>query len=84
MASPGPMSGPPVNLNTFNSELVRCLEDLRDRREEVNRVILAEEEEKAKIQKDISLLTDRLSKLNESLVRKVQGASPTTTTVASV
>ena len=69
MASPGP----PHNLTTFNSELVRCLEDLRERREEVNRAILAEEEEKAKIQKDISLLTDRLSKLNESLVRKNQG-----------
>jgi len=68
-------SGPPANLGNFNSELVKCLEDLRERREEVNRAILAEEEEKAKIQKDISLLTDRLSKINESLVRKNQARS---------
>merc|ERR1712070_283772 len=34
--------------------------------------ILKEEEEKAKIQKDLSILTDRLSKINESLARKVQ------------
>ena len=38
----------------------------------MQRSILVEEEEKARIQKDISLLTDRLSRLNESLVRKVQ------------
>jgi Sjoegren syndrome nuclear autoantigen 1 len=68
----GAGSGPPANLGNFNSELVKCLEDLRERREEVNRAILLEEEEKAKIQKDISLLTDRLSKINESLVRKNQ------------
>lgn len=54
-----------------NAELIKCIEDLRERRDEVQRTILAEEEEKARIQKDISLLTDRLSKLNESLVRKV-------------
>lgn len=39
---------------------------------QVNRQILKEEEEKAKIQKDLSILTDRLSKINESLARKVQ------------
>lgn len=38
----------------------------------MNRQILKEEEEKAKIQKDLSILTDRLSKINESLARKVQ------------
>ena len=48
------------------------IEDLREKREEVNRQILQEEEEKAKIQKDLSILTDRLSKINESLARKVQ------------
>lgn len=29
-------------------------------------------QEKAKIQKDLSILTDRLSKINEALARKVQ------------
>jgi Sjoegren syndrome nuclear autoantigen 1 len=52
--------------------LVKCIEDLREKREEVNRQILKEEEEKAKIQKDLSILTDRLQKLNESLTRKQQ------------
>ena len=59
-------------MQNYNNELVKCIEDLREKREEVNRQILKEEEEKAKIQKDLSLLTDRLSKINESLARKVQ------------
>ncbi|KAH8074216.1 hypothetical protein JL721_1764 [Aureococcus anophagefferens] len=37
----------------------------------VNTAILKEEEEKAKIQKDLSILTDRLSKINEALARRV-------------
>ncbi|GMH75503.1 hypothetical protein TL16_g06781 [Triparma laevis f. inornata] len=45
---------------------------LREKREEVNKHILKEEEEKAKIQKDLSILTDRLSQINESLARKAQ------------
>ena len=61
-----------ATLQNYNNELVKCIEDLREKREEVNRQILAEEEEKAKIQKDLSILTDRLSKINESLARKVQ------------
>ena len=66
------MSAQGVTLQNYNNELVKCIEDLREKREEVNRQILKEEEEKAKIQKDLSLLTDRLSKINESLARKVQ------------
>ena len=51
---------------------MKCVEDLREKREEINRQILKEEEEKAKIQRDLSVLTDRLSKINEGLSRKVQ------------
>eukprot|EP00940_MAST-03C_sp_MAST-3C-sp2_P002566 g2566.t1 len=61
-----------ATLQNYNNELVKCIEDLREKREEVNRQILKEEEEKAKIQKDLSILTDRLQKLNESLTRKQQ------------
>ena len=38
----------------------------------MNRAILKDEEEKAKIQKDISILYDRLSKINENLAKRVQ------------
>ncbi|CAE7472398.1 DIP13 [Symbiodinium natans] len=56
----------------YNNELVKSIEDLREKREELNRQILKEEEDKAKVQKELSLLTDRLQKVNESLVRKTQ------------
>ena len=53
-------------------EVVRLVsEALREKREAVNTAILKEEEEKAKIQKDLSILTDRLSKINEALARRV-------------
>lgn len=61
-----------ATLQNYNNELVKCIEDLREKREEINRQILKEEEEKAKIQRDLSILTERLSKINESLARKVQ------------
>ena len=61
-----------ATLQNYNNELVKCIEDMREKREEVNKQILKEEEEKAKIQKDLSILTDRQSKINESLTGKVQ------------
>lgn len=66
------MAAQGATLQNYNNELVKCIDDLREKREEVNRTILKEEEEKAKIQKDLSILTDRLSKINEGLARKVQ------------
>eukprot|EP00924_Labyrinthula_sp_SR-Ha-C_P004913 snap_masked-scaffold_1-processed-gene-16.44-mRNA-1 protein AED:0.03 eAED:0.03 QI:0/-1/0/1/-1/1/1/0/106 len=60
------------NLENYNAELIRCIEELRGKREELNHTILREEEEKAKIQKDLSVLTDRLGKLNENLAKRQQ------------
>jgi hypothetical protein len=33
-----------ATLQNYNNELVKCIEDLREKREEVNRAILKEEE----------------------------------------
>ena len=60
------MAGQGASLQNYNNELVKCIEDLREKREEINRQILKEEEEKAKIQRDLSILTDRLSTINEA------------------
>ena len=38
----------------------------------MNRSILKDEEDKAKIQKELSVLTERLSRINEDLGRKMQ------------
>ena len=66
------MAGQGASLQNYNNELVKCIEDLRQKREEINMVILKEEEEKAKIQRDLSILTDRLAKINEGLARTIQ------------
>merc|ERR1719465_347501 len=68
----GNMASQGATLQNYNNELVKSIEDLREKREELNRQILKEEEDKAKIQKELSILTDRLQKVNESLVRKTQ------------
>ena len=60
-----------ATLQNYNNELVTCIEDLRSKREEVNKSIAADEEEKAKIQNDLRILTERLSRLNDNLARKI-------------
>lgn len=54
---------------------IQGIEELKERREDVNRAILKEEEEKEKIQNDIRILNERLTRLNESLARKVAARS---------
>ena len=59
-------------MQNYNNELVKCIEDLREKREEINRQILHDESEKQQIQTNLSRLTDQLSRINEQLARKVQ------------
>lgn len=65
------MANQGASLQNYNNELVKCIEDLRERREEVNRQILRDEEAKAKIQQDLALFTKRLSEINEELSKKI-------------
>ncbi|XP_055516405.1 Sjoegren syndrome nuclear autoantigen 1 [Leucoraja erinacea] len=58
-------------LQSYNNELVKCIEELCTKREELNQQILQEEEEKNRLQNDIRLLTEKLAKVNESLARKM-------------
>ncbi len=69
------LPNPTPRLSNYNQELVSCIEDLREKREELNRSLLKDEEEKAKIQKELATLTERLSRLNEDLARKMQVSS---------
>ena len=41
-------SGQGSTLQGYNNELVKCIEDLREKREELNKLILKDEEDKAK------------------------------------
>eukprot|EP00033_Pygsuia_biforma_P003542 GCRY01003876.1.p1 GENE.GCRY01003876.1~~GCRY01003876.1.p1 ORF type:complete len:104 (+),score=16.28 GCRY01003876.1:150-461(+) len=64
------MSARGATLQSFNNELVQCIEDLKDKLDGLNAEIKYEEEEKSKIQNDILILTERLSLVNESLSSK--------------
>ena len=77
------MAAQGATLQNCNNELVKCIEDLRENREEINRQILKEEEEKAKIQSDLNILTDRLSSINENLAKKIQARNEYDITIQS-
>ncbi|MEW5311071.1 MAG: hypothetical protein WDW38_002814 [Sanguina aurantia] len=57
-------------LQNQNNELTRCIEDLREKREEISKQLREEEAEKAKITQDLQVLTKRLNQVNESIARK--------------
>lgn len=60
-----------ATLQNYNNDLVRCIEELREKREDLNRSVAQDEEEKAKIQNDLRILTERLARINDNLARKV-------------
>jgi Sjoegren syndrome nuclear autoantigen 1 len=64
------MASQGATLQNTNVELVKCIEELREKREEVNRQILKDQEERAKVQNDIRILTERLNRVNDALARK--------------
>ncbi|OAE35339.1 hypothetical protein AXG93_4491s1190 [Marchantia polymorpha subsp. ruderalis] len=46
------------------------IEELREKRDEIKKILQVEEEEKANIQKDLVVLTKRLAEIDDSLSRK--------------
>ncbi|XP_006001486.1 Sjoegren syndrome nuclear autoantigen 1 [Latimeria chalumnae] len=69
-------------LQSYNNELVKCIEDLCAKRDELNKQILQEEEEKSKLQNDIRILTEKLARVNESLARKMASRNEFDKTIA--
>lgn len=57
-------------LQSHNNELVKCIDDLREKREEILKTLRDDEAEKAKIQSDLQSLTKRLAQVNDSIARK--------------
>ncbi|MEQ2187958.1 hypothetical protein GOODEAATRI_010075 [Goodea atripinnis] len=58
------------NKNVFIST-TSGIEDLCSKREELNRQIRQEEDEKERLQHDIRVLTEKLSRVNESLAQRL-------------
>eukprot|EP00056_Hartaetosiga_gracilis_P002264 m.52038 g.52038 ORF g.52038 m.52038 type:complete len:111 (-) comp10982_c0_seq1:1233-1565(-) len=65
------MSKQGATLQGYNNELVKCLEDLKRKREEVHTQVLAEAEEKLQIQNDLHILTERLARVTDALNKKI-------------
>ena len=58
------------------------IEDLCTKRDELQKQIINEEEEKSKIQNDIRILSERLAKINESLAKKIASRNEYDKTIA--
>ncbi|XP_048368061.1 Sjoegren syndrome nuclear autoantigen 1 [Sphaerodactylus townsendi] len=69
-------------LQSYNNELVKCIEDLCLKRDELTKQIRLEEEEKVKLQNEIRLLTEKLARINENLARKMASRNEFDKTIA--
>ncbi|KAH7825667.1 putative nuclear autoantigen fo 14 kDa [Monocercomonoides exilis] len=64
------MSSQPQTLQQYDAELSSCLEEFYHQRDELEKSIQKEEEERNKINFDIRVLTERLARLSDSLTKK--------------
>ncbi|CAH8536636.1 unnamed protein product [Schistosoma rodhaini] len=76
------MSHQGAALQNYNNELVKCFEELCKRREDLQRQIQQDETERAKLQREISVLNDKLSRVNESLDKKLSTRNEYDRTIA--
>eukprot|EP00047_Mylnosiga_fluctuans_P006771 m.249008 g.249008 ORF g.249008 m.249008 type:complete len:110 (-) comp15926_c0_seq1:117-446(-) len=65
------MSQQGATLQTYNNELVKCIEDLRRKRDELQETIQLEEDSKTKLQREMQEISEKISKVTESLARKI-------------
>jgi Sjoegren syndrome nuclear autoantigen 1 len=61
-----------VSKSPYFSLIWPGIEDLREKRDAVSRQVSKDEDERAKIQTDIRILTERLQRLEGSLGRKAE------------
>jgi Sjoegren syndrome nuclear autoantigen 1 len=70
-----------ASIQTYNSELVRCLEDLKAKREQLNQEIFHEDQQKSDTEKKIQKLSETLHHLEDSLAHKTQARGDYDTTI---
>ena len=66
------MSQSGASLQNYNNELVKCLQDLKSKRDTVHKEMINEEREKSRVQKQLAELTEQLHRLNELIAIKSQ------------
>ncbi|PSN50081.1 Sjoegren syndrome nuclear autoantigen 1 [Blattella germanica] len=58
-------------LQTYNQELIKSIEELKQKRRDLQTLIEQQEEEKASVQRDIEKLSSKVAQINESLAKKI-------------
>ncbi|VDD79988.1 unnamed protein product [Mesocestoides corti] len=76
------MSQQGAALQNYNNELVKCFEDLCKRREEIHRQIHHDEVEKAKLQRELNQLTEKLNRVDDGLQKKIMTRNELDRTIA--
>ncbi|XP_046736726.1 Sjoegren syndrome nuclear autoantigen 1 homolog [Diprion similis] len=69
-------------LQTYNQELVKCLEEMKLRRTELQVQIDSQEEEKNNLQREIEKMSYKLTQLNESLAKRIAARNDYDRTIA--
>ncbi|KAF6776311.1 Sjoegren syndrome nuclear autoantigen 1 [Paragonimus kellicotti] len=69
-------------LHEHNNELVKRIEDLCQKRDQIQKSIIQVEDEKNRIQHDMRLLAEKLAKANETLSQKLTLRSSYDKTIA--
>lgn len=64
------MSDKGDKLSNFNQQLIKCLEDLREKKSSLNREIKNYQEDKIKTENELNMLNNKLKNLNEILNTK--------------
>lgn len=70
-----------ISFQTFKFKF-QGIEDLCSKRDDLQRQIMAEEEEKHKLQNDIRVLSEKLAKVNENLAKKISARNEFDKTIA--
>ncbi|XP_039248097.1 microtubule nucleation factor SSNA1-like [Styela clava] len=71
-----------ATLQVYNNEMIKCIDDLCNKRDDLNRQIEEDNEEKARLHNDIRILTDRLAKLNEEIAQRMSSRNEFDRTIA--
>ncbi|XP_011691025.1 PREDICTED: Sjoegren syndrome nuclear autoantigen 1 homolog isoform X1 [Wasmannia auropunctata] len=58
-------------LQTYNQELVKCLEEMKLRRSELQAQIESQDEEKNNLHREIEKMSCKLTQLNDSLAKRI-------------
>ncbi|XP_056157762.1 Sjoegren syndrome nuclear autoantigen 1 [Lampris incognitus] len=59
-------------LQACNNELVSCIDELHERRRELARIIKQEEEEETRLLQNISVLTDKVGHIRETIAARAE------------